>query len=575
MGTKESDYKEMEYRLGKVEKENEELKVSLKELHEDRIQEARACSPMYKPRSKSKSSSSDVHKECLKKLEAKEAEWGSQMEKMGEELSSCRFELKGKDEFINQLKQELENCDSSIMELSMKNEESSVMSLLLKSVFAETRMKLADEKAKTEKMREDLSSCRFELKGKDEVINELKQELENCDILIMELSMKNEESSVMLLVLKLVFVETRMKLADVAKTEKMVEEMREELSSCMFQLKGKDEFINELKQELENCNSSIMELSMKNEESSVMSLVLKSVFVETQMKVADEKAKMGPQNMEREENSPLLSLLQKELDGLKEKMSKAKGENKLVCDALDRANEELARKFIEGNEVEFELQLWRSIAERLKSDLEENYQMRREMEASLLAQVTVEVNLKEENESLVNALEQKDRRINDLVRLVRSLEQHTCDSLEKIKTVEVMKEVEIQENNLIFQELENDLRNLEKKLEVKEKSLSGSKEKKKIEEELEAKELEVKKLTHFIGELFDKISNVSNEDIKLMGELGRILETCDENGIAVNLKEGEELFESEKENANIQNVIAMKKVEANFDGRSPLRALNS
>lgn len=307
-----------------------------------------------------------------------------------------------------------------------------------------------------------------------------------------------------------------------------------------------------------------------------MSLVLKSLFVETQMKVADEKAEMGLQNMEREENPPLLSLLQKELDGLKEKMSNAKGEYKQVCDALDRANEELARKFIEGTEVEFELQLWRSIAERLKSDLEENYKMRREMEASLLAQVTVEVNLKEENESLVNALEQKDQRIDDLVRLVGSLERHTCDSLEKIKTVEVMKEVEIQENNLIFQELKNDLRNLEKKLKGKEKSLSGSKEKKeKIEEELEVKDLEVKKLTHFIGELFDKISNISNEDTKLMGELGRILETCDENGIAVNLKEGEELFESEKENANIQNLIAMKKVEANFDGRSPLRALNN
>ncbi|KAL0423156.1 UNVERIFIED_CONTAM: hypothetical protein Sradi_0850400 [Sesamum radiatum] len=85
-----------------------------------------------------------------------------------------------------------------------------------------------------------------------------------------------------------------------------------------------------------------------------------------------------------------------------------------VHDALDRANGELYEKFCEANQIEFELQIWKSIAEQLEENLKQNHQMRREVEASLLAQTEVELNLKQEKESLSHQLEEKDERIDNL-----------------------------------------------------------------------------------------------------------------------------------------------------------------
>ncbi|KAK8673028.1 hypothetical protein V6N13_111384 [Hibiscus sabdariffa] len=63
LGTKESFYKETEYRAGKLEQENEELLASLKELQEAGIQEARSSSSLLKLQNKLKSVE-QMHEEC-------------------------------------------------------------------------------------------------------------------------------------------------------------------------------------------------------------------------------------------------------------------------------------------------------------------------------------------------------------------------------------------------------------------------------------------------------------------------------------------------------------------------------
>ena len=60
----------------------------------------------------------------------------------------------------------------------------------------------------------------------------------------------------------------------------------------------------------------------------------------------------------------------------------------------------------EANEDEFELQIWKSVAERLEANMEQNHQMKK-VEASLLAQVAMEVDLKQEIGNLVCGLEEK------------------------------------------------------------------------------------------------------------------------------------------------------------------------
>ncbi|XP_057492455.1 uncharacterized protein At4g38062-like [Actinidia eriantha] len=404
-------------------------------------------------------------------------------------------------------------------------------------------------------------------------------------------------------------------------TAERLEANLEENHQLRKQVEGKDRDINELKMKLRGYRSLIMHLELQDEEKSLLLLVLKSVISEAQLKLADEIADMDRRTCEREAEVSLLRKqlemkhaalvkaqksiaedheqqlrLQNELERHKE-MLKESWESQLrlkekalqmeidlvkVRDALNRANDELAEKFCERNELEFELQIWRSIAERLKANLEENHQLRKQVEVSLLADVEVEVTLKQENDSLGRAVEEKDRRIDDLERRIVSLDRKfnarerekekekissdhqreieclerecvrrelegailahidaeriyeherenfhslveernqriddihqllgsleekfksstTSFSLqlaekeaevnllhkawEKIATDEVLKEIEIQEQRLVIEELEDDFRNLEMKLESLQKTFSRSKEESEHERE--------------------------------------------------------------------------------------------
>lgn len=143
---------------------------------------------------------------------------------------------------------------------------------------------------------------------------------------------------------------------------------------------------------------------------------------------------------------------------LKEQALWMKSDLKKVHEALNRANDELAEKFCEGNELEFELQIWKSIAQRLKANLEENQRMRKEVEGSLLEEVEIEVTLKQEKESLGNALEEKDRRIDDLQRQLVFLDKklkirETGKEKKKIPNG-LQKEIECLEQELMQRELE-------------------------------------------------------------------------------------------------------------------------
>ncbi|XWS29595.1 hypothetical protein CRYUN_Cryun24cG0042300 [Craigia yunnanensis] len=170
LGTKESFYKEMEYRAGKLEQENQELLTSLKELQEARIQEAGSSSSLSKLKNKLKSVE-QMHKDCSTNLRAKEAEWNSQREEMTRKLHDYSSQLERKDATLKVLEMELEGCLSSAVQLKLQNEEISVMLLLLKSGMSEAQLKLANVEAEL---------------GLHE-----KERVENLSILTQQLEIKN------------------------------------------------------------------------------------------------------------------------------------------------------------------------------------------------------------------------------------------------------------------------------------------------------------------------------------------------------------------------------------------------
>ncbi|XP_070003419.1 uncharacterized protein At4g38062-like [Nicotiana sylvestris] len=376
LGTRDTLHKEMEYQFRRLEQENHELMISLKEFQEAKIQEAGASSSsLSKLRNKLKGVK-QVHKDCLSNLKTKEAEWASKLEQLTWELDCCNSSLQSKDTLITELQEELETCESLTLQLTLQNEETSMMLLVLKSQFLELHQRVAGDYASMEL--------------------EKREGVENISTLITQLNTKNEA---------------------LVRVQKDLEKEREKVAL--------------LSEKVESLNS-------------------------------EEQQQQLP--LQREVNT--LKKMLKEASAsqhhLKEQVLHTKSDLKQVLDALDRANEELAESFSEGNELEFELQVWKSVAEKLKVNLEENQVMRRQVEASLLAQADVEFDLKLETENLELKLAEKDRRVNELQLQLFDLneeltrrEQKTLLNVEdKTISQDLQKEVEYLEQEWVRKELE-------------------------------------------------------------------------------------------------------------------------
>ena len=845
LSTKETIYKEADFRARKLEQENQDLLISLKELQEERIHGAGASSSLAKLRNKLKSLE-HMHRDCSENLRAKEAQWSSQQEKLTSDLNDYMLKIESKDADIKELGLELEGCHSSIMQLKSQNEElklratklekdnqelqtsleelqeqqiheSGVSSLeglqnkveslehMHRDCSSNLRAKEAEWSSQLEKLTGDLSDYRSKVESKDAVIKELSMELEGCYSSLVQLKLHSEEASLMVLVLKLGLSEAQLKLASEKDEMALQNKEREEnISHLMNKLEMKSAALVKAQADIEEEREKVAALLRRVEllelieqqqvlmqkelerhkemleESSKYQLHLKeqALQMESNLKARLEEAcddldranselvkAQADSEKEREKVASLLRrvesldlveqqqlLMQKELERLKEMFeesskyqlhlkeqslqmeSNLKARLREACDALDRANSELSEKICEGSETEFELQIWKSIADHLKAELQENLEMRKSIEASLLAQIEVEETLKQERDALIIALEEKDRmiddfqrqirsldqemkareigtasfarteavmafesekeiflqttkekdrileklqeeierleheslrrelegsmlarivtertfeleksnliqlmeekeeRVEDLQKLVRSLEQNFNSSMisfssqlvqkqaeinlvheawEKIATAEILAQLEIEEKKVMIMELEDDIHSIQQKLEFQEKSLSHSKQQAlEIEAELEAKQLEVKKLTTemetnwsnseglvnelesknknlveelaklsserenllgFIGDMCDGIDKFSCEDMQLTRSLERIMHTFDTYSPGNELKRRDD----DKENFSTHLSPTLKKFEAIPDERSPFREVNN
>ena len=735
LGTKETIYKEMKYQARKLEQENKELRISLRELQEAQIQESGAPSSLAKLRNKLKSLE-QMHRECTPNLKAKEAELSSQLEKLGAELNDCRTELENKDTAIKELMMEFEGCQSLAMQLKLENEE-------LKLGISEAQLKLANEKAemnvRDKEREENIALLMKQLEMANAALSEaqLKLAKEKAGLVVSD---KEREDNVSLLMKQL-----EMKNAALVRAQIDIREEREKAESLLRKVESL-EVIEEqqllMQKELESYremkNTALIRaqtdiIEEREKAESLLRRVESLEFIEEQQLIMQKELERYREMLEESSRCQLLlkeQVLQIESSS-KEKLTE-------VCEALERANTELAEKICEENEIEFELQNWKSIAERLKGELEENHEVRKELEASLLAQIDVGETIKQEKNGLIQMLEEKDvrmdnlqqqillqeqelkkreaeaasfagtetamsfesektsffqtmtekdkileqlekevgwleqeslrrelesailsqivaertfehekekifhlldeknQRIDDLMQFVKSLEQKFNSSLvsfssqlaekqaeinlvheawERIAAAEILAVLEVEEKKLMVEELEDDIRNIQQKLELQERSLCHSRQQAlEIEAELDAKQLEMKNLTTqmetklqtsdafinelksekrslledvmklssdrenllgFIAGLSDRISELSAADSQMMGVLSNMVHSFDNNSSGMVLKEDDELLQSVKENLNIQSSPSTKKYEAITDARPPFRERNN
>jgi len=614
--TKEAYNKESKYRIDKLEQENQELRMSLKELQEAQIQEAGASYSQSKLKSKLRSLE-HTHRECSSTLKAKEAEWNFKLKQLTADLNRCQSELETKIEAVEGLQMELERSYSLSIEMKLLNEEMSVMLLVLKQGISEAHLNHASGKDEMDAIN----------KAREEEIFQLMKQLEVKDAALMS-------------------------------AQKSLNEERE-VAACFRELE------HSLRNELDRHKVLQNELQNELEESTMSQLILKDKVL----------------NMEC---------------NFKEQL-------KEIHDALDSEIIELDETICERNEVEFELQICKSIVERLKNELEENHMVRRELETSLLVQVdfgeslkqekdglayrleekerildhmqqhvellehelrvrgesagssesdnvrclqiiaekdkileelqkeferaviekgTIERTFEDEKNNLVQLMKGKDKRMDELMQQVTSLEQQFTqkqaeinlvrEACDKITSSQILAAVEIEEKKLMVVELEDDIRALQQKLKLQEENWIQSEQLALATElELSAKQAKVMELNDqmvtklrksgtslqklkmengkllenasglsserenllaFVQGFSDKICALSTADTLLMDMLRSMVQSFENGCPVMNLKKDNGYLV--KENMFLQSPTRIKKLEANSDTRSPFKELN-
>ncbi|KAK3211162.1 hypothetical protein Dsin_015868 [Dipteronia sinensis] len=273
LGTKETFYKEMEYRAGKLESENQELLSSLKEFQEAQIHSAGSSSSLAKLRNKLRNVE-QVHRDCSVKLRAKEAEWSSQLEKLDGERNDYRSELERKDAALEELKMELESCQSLTLQLKMQNEEISVMLLVLKAAVSEAELKLAhvenDRDLHNKEREEYVSLLMMQLEMKTAALaksqTDIEEEREKTTSLLRRIESSNliEEQGLLM-----------------QKDLDRYKEMLDESAKRQFQLKEKalqieSEFKEKLREVCDALDSANLDLAKECEKTASLSRAVES-----------------------------------------------------------------------------------------------------------------------------------------------------------------------------------------------------------------------------------------------------------------------------------------------------------
>ncbi|KAF7843024.1 uncharacterized protein G2W53_005322 [Senna tora] len=596
LGEKEIIVREMELQIVRLEQDNQELGDSLKELREAQIQNAGANSLLSKLRNKLRRLE-EAHKNCASSMMSKESQWIYQVEKMEADISTYKSTLTSKEQEIKEAQMELENSYYAIEECSLEL-------LIFKSELVEAYSKLFSaetDKAVLIKANEDmtlLSAGQFGVRDNSPKTMAqhhlmMEEELERHKKML-------EESSEGQLFLK----ERLQHMESTLKYERSVaSEAQEKLK---LEIANKNDEIARLGCELINWKSAAETLKVRSEEIQGKCQKMENSLI---LQAKKEEAL-------KHENQSLLCVI-------KEHERKTEDLQQQIA-LLEMHN---AEKMKEAKIFKQEKESLVQIAEEkdycmkdLQKDIAiaclQQESLRKELAAATLALLDVEKALKREKESHLKLKIEKDQSIKYLQELATSLEQDFLDSMcfsfteqvekwvevsvltEALKNAKHLTKKEIEEKNLRIMKSEESIFHLKQEVEQLQASLEAKKletenltEKQKAtesiirEHELEKGVLlqdimklstERERMLVDMEEICNKIGEFSGEDMQLMKTLGNILSiSAEEDEWAKDPVVCDKLHDSTINSTNGSLLATTKKNEAKFDGRPPLREVNS
>ncbi|KAA8545662.1 hypothetical protein F0562_020887 [Nyssa sinensis] len=284
--------------------------------------------------------------------------------------------------------------------------------------------KEAEWSSQMEKMTGDMNAFISKLNAKEKQIQEL-QESSHCS-----LEVQNEEVSVIIMCLKSEFSAAYSKLSNAkAEIEECNKEREGEILLLTEQLKIKDNALQKAHVDL---------MQARKELASSMERVLSWDLMKQQQTFMEDELERHKKMLDESSEHRLWlkeQVLQLE-NALKEGSTK-------VSDVLEKANSELAEKNHEVNQMELELQKWKSIAENRQVYLEENQEV-----------------FKKEKESLLSNLKKQDEKIGDLQRQIVLLESTVAANVEAVAAFKQEKE----NYRRIAEDKDNSIENLQKEI---------------------------------------------------------------------------------------------------------------
>lgn len=615
---KEAHFRELEIRVKHLDQENKELAESLRELRKSKIGNAGAASLQTELCNKLKEFK-QVHSNCCTSFKAKECEWSSEMEKMKDDITSYKSELKGKEKQIQELHLELENLHSTV---DVLNNEFSVLLMVIKSEFSEAYSRLLNAKAEVEQCskqkEEKISFLTEQLKMKNEALNRsqyhVEQEHEKVMTLLKRLESLNGKDQQRILLME-----------EPERQKKMLQEMCE----CQFYLKEQVwQMENAVKSDRKEIYDTLEEAEFKLAEiireghrlevewqkrnSTVESLKVFSGQNKDMHKQIETSLLVQPETEQtlKQEKECLLSFVKdqdKSVDNLKLSREPKIAETEVV-EALITDKENLLCIFDEKDNYKDTLHsaiFWL---------MEES--IRRESEVEICASLDAAEAFQKEHDRLLKILNAKEQSIRDLFVLVMSVEKDFTHAVTSHFSEITEMQVQI---NAIVEALNNDVH--QRKLEVEEKNMviAGLEKEvsslcQKLQAMIEAKKMETKKLMNqfqnekmrmkalveeleidkgvllqdimklssekenilvLIEEFYDHLTEISIEDAKLMKLLQRKIQSCEEETVSlIDMIAGDELGDSSKRNNNCSFTLPTIKPEKHANERSALKELN-
>ncbi|KAJ7968306.1 basic helix-loop-helix (bHLH) DNA-binding superfamily protein [Quillaja saponaria] len=599
MGEKEILAREMELRIVHLEQENQELGESLKELREAQIHNDGASSMLSKLRNKLRGLEK-VHKKCSSNPKTKESEWSVQLKNMEGDISSYKSKLKLKENKIQELQMDIENCNSTI---EILHEEVSMVLLIFKLEFSEAYFKILSAEAEREahiKEKNFICAEQSQVKDSSQKPFDLMQHNNELTFLKKVESLEHREHQVLMMEEQLRIhkklleesTEGHLKEQLLLKESSIRGEKRdayEALEKIKIELAEKDHELHRLEKELQSWKSTTESLKTSSEDNEKTCKQIKTSLI----------ACVENERTLKHEKESLLCIVkdqERKNEDLKQQILLLEASNAEKMKEMESFKEEKQNLLVIAEEKDSCIKILLEDIAYVKQE-----SMRRESEAVLIAQLTVDMALEQEKERLLEIINEKEQSVKYFQALALSLEKESTSALissfseqvekevvasmltEALKNAGYVSKLEIEERNMIIGKLEiehSHHNHLLQKVAYQEKTFSHLKQAEPLQVLLEAKNLETAKLMEELRNMESlveklEIGEFSVEDAQLMKTLGSILHVAAEVNEMEDPVVPDKLHYSTSGNANASICAATKKLEVNVDERLPLKEVNS